>query len=42
MWTPAGQSVPYLREVRTVDEIMAQLVDETEQALARIAAYKKS
>ena len=40
MWTPAGQSVPYLREVRTVDQIMAQLVDETEQALARIAGYK--
>ena len=40
MWTPAGQSVPYLREVRTVDQIMAQLVDETELALARIAGYK--
>ena len=38
MWTPAGQSVAYLREITSVDEIMRRLINETEVALGRLAA----
>ena len=40
MWTPAGQSVAYVREVRSVDEIMGELVEQTGQALGRLAAWR--
>lgn len=40
MWTPAGQSVAYVREVRSVEEIMEGLVEETTQALGRLAALR--
>jgi NAD(P)H-dependent flavin oxidoreductase YrpB (nitropropane dioxygenase family) len=42
MWTAAGQSVAYLTEVRTVEEIMQQLIEDTEQALATVAALRRS
>jgi len=38
MWTPAGQSVAFLREVRSVDTIMSELVEETSLALSRAAS----
>lgn len=41
MWTAAGQSVAYVREVRNVDDIMGQLIEETEQALGRLAALRR-
>lgn len=41
MWTPAGQSVAYVREVRSVDEIMDELIEQTGQALGRLAAWRK-
>lgn len=37
MWTPAGQSVAFVREVRSVETIMGELVDQTESALSRVA-----
>lgn len=40
MWTAAGQSVAFLTEVRSVDEIMDGLIEETHQALARLAALR--
>ena len=40
LWSPAGQSVAYVREISTVDETMRRLVDETEQAIGRLAALK--
>jgi NAD(P)H-dependent flavin oxidoreductase YrpB (nitropropane dioxygenase family) len=41
MWTPAGQSVAYVNEVRRVEQIMERLIDETEQSLGRLAALKR-
>lgn len=41
MWTPAGQSVAFLKEVRTVEEIMGELIEDTEQALGRMAALRR-
>ena len=41
MWTPAGQSVAFVREVRSVEEIMDGLIEETEQALARLTAMRQ-
>lgn len=40
MWTPAGQSVAYLKQVRSVDEIMDELIEQTEQSLGRLAALR--
>ena len=40
LWSPAGQSVAYVREISTVEETMRRLVDETEQAIGRLAALK--
>ena len=40
MWTPAGQSVAYVRQVRSVAAIMDSLVEETEQTLERLAALR--
>ena len=42
MWTPAGQSVAYLREITSVDEVMRRLIDETEEALGRLAALSNN
>jgi NAD(P)H-dependent flavin oxidoreductase YrpB (nitropropane dioxygenase family) len=42
MWTPAGQSVAYVREVSHVAAIMDQLIDETHLALDRLAALRVS
>lgn len=42
MWTPAGQSVAYVREVRSVEDIMDGLIEETEQALGRLAALRQA
>lgn len=41
MWTPAGQSVAFVEQVRSVDEIMDQLVEETERALERLCALRR-
>lgn len=41
MWTAAGQSVGYLTQVRSVDEIMGELVEDTGQALRRLAALRR-
>ena len=40
LWEAAGQSVAYVREIISVDETMRRLIDETEQALGRLAALK--
>lgn len=40
MWTPAGQSVAYLKQVRTTEDIMRELIDQTEEALGRLAAMR--
>ena len=40
LWSAAGQSVAYVRGISTVDETMRRLIDETEEALARLAALK--
>ena len=41
MWTPAGQSVAYLREIESVNDIIRRLIDETEESLGRLAALGK-
>ena len=41
MWTPAGQSVAYLKQVRSVDDIMGELIEQTEQALDRLASLRR-
>lgn len=42
MWTPAGQSVAFVRDVRSVDTIMDELVEQTAQALSRAAALVRT
>lgn len=41
MWTPAGQSVAYLKEVRSVQSIMDELVGQTGEAIDRLAALRR-
>lgn len=41
MWTPAGQSVAYVREVRSVEDIMGELIEQTGQALDRLSAFRR-
>ena len=40
LWSAAGQSVAYVREISTVEETMRRLIDETEAALGRLAGLK--
>ena len=40
LWEAAGQSVAYVREISSVDETMRRLIDETEEALGRLAGLK--
>ena len=40
LWEAAGQSVAYVREISSVDETMRRLIDETEEALKRLAGLK--
>lgn len=40
MWTPAGQSVAFLKEVRSVEDIMNELLEQTEHALDRLASMR--
>ena len=42
MWTPAGQSVAYVRQITSVEEVMQRLIDETDEALGRLAALGRS
>ena len=40
LWEAAGQSVAYVKEISTVEETMARLIEETEQTLTRVASFR--
>lgn len=42
LWEAAGQSVAYVREISSVEDTMRRLIAETEEALARLSAFRSA